>query len=326
LANAGPPNNNYPAKMTMDWLERNVLCSEAYAVSFAMDIGLISSNRTCPFQGCGAAMQLKPRAGQPRANGGRGPATFIWKCKRSIAGQKHTCTRSIRDGSWFSKSNLTIGEILRFTFLWCNSCGSTTQASISGHSSATVCDWRNFCREVVQIYFIDNSQPIGGPGMIVEIDEAKFGKRKYNRGHRVEGFWVIGAVPESLLPGDQAPRQHRDADTLLPWIAANVRAGSTIQTDGWPAYNGIAQIPNRNYQHTTVVHAHEFVAADGTHTNSIESAWSKVRARIPRHGARKHFADGFLGEYIFQQKCRHGGLDPFMHFLTTVVLSIYAPP
>jgi len=28
----------------------------------------------------------------------------------------------------------------------------------------------------------------------VQIDEARFVRRNYNRGHRVEGYWVIGAI------------------------------------------------------------------------------------------------------------------------------------
>ena len=35
---------------------------------------------------------------------------------------------------------------------------------------------------------------IGGENVIVEIDESKFGKPKYHRGHPVEGAWVIGGV------------------------------------------------------------------------------------------------------------------------------------
>ena len=39
-----------------------------------------------------------------------------------------------------------------------------------------------------------NPKKIGGPGFIVEIDEAKFGKWKYNRGRVVDGNWVLGGI------------------------------------------------------------------------------------------------------------------------------------
>lgn len=53
-------------------------------------------------------------------------------------------------------------------------------------SSATISDWYRCFREVVVIYHLENQKTftnkIGGPGKVVQIDEAKFGKRKYNKG------------------------------------------------------------------------------------------------------------------------------------------------
>ena len=61
-------------------------------------------------------------------------------------------------------------------------------------SCSTLVDWYNFAREVcLQIAILDNEQ-IGGPGIVVEVDESKFGKRKYNRGRKVDGCWVFGGI------------------------------------------------------------------------------------------------------------------------------------
>ena len=45
----------------------------------------------------------------------------------------------------------------------------------------------------MEILLIDNKK-IGGPGHVIEIDESKFGKRKFNRGRRVDGCWVLGGI------------------------------------------------------------------------------------------------------------------------------------
>ena len=48
-------------------------------------------------------------------------------------------------------------------------------------SNKTAIEWCTFFRECCISHIIDNSTPIGGNGIEVEIDESKFGKRKYYR-------------------------------------------------------------------------------------------------------------------------------------------------
>jgi len=99
----------------------------------------------------------------------------------------------------------------------------------------TITDWANHLRGLVT-WDIENldlaAAPIGGEGIIVEIDESKFGKRKYNRGHRVEGVWVVGGVeitPERRMLAVSV--QDRSADTLREIIQQHVLPGTIVRTD-----------------------------------------------------------------------------------------------
>ena len=42
---------------------------------------------------------------------------YVWACRKQINGKRHRCERSIREGSWFEKANLTIEEVLKFTYV-----------------------------------------------------------------------------------------------------------------------------------------------------------------------------------------------------------------
>jgi hypothetical protein len=56
-----------------------------------------------------------------------------------------------------------------------------------GFSSTMVCDWGHFIRETMLVYMQDCSERIGGPNKTDEIDESRFGKHKFYRGHHGKG-------------------------------------------------------------------------------------------------------------------------------------------
>ena len=54
-------------------------------------------------------------------------------------------------------------------------------------------------RDLISSSFETTSEKIGRDGIIVEIDESKFGKVKHHRGHRVEGVSVAGGVKKHQI-------------------------------------------------------------------------------------------------------------------------------
>ena len=110
---------------------------------------------------------------------------------------------------------------------------------------------------VLHFAVMDQSEQIGGNGVEVEIDESKFGKRKYHRGHKVEGQWVFGGRKKyNKHKIFMIPVHNRKATTLLPLIKKWIAPGSIIHSDCWKAYNGLTKM---GYTHVTVNQSKEFV-------------------------------------------------------------------
>lgn len=124
--------------------------------------------------------------------------------------------------------------------------------------------------------FFTGGRNVEGHRIIVEIDESKFGKRKYHNGHHVEGVWVLGGVertPERKVFLQVV--EERTTPNLRNIIVDHVLPGSLVHTDCWRGYNRLNdwrsddRIP-MDYQHESVNHSIEYVRSDGVHTNTIE--------------------------------------------------------
>ncbi|XP_022160096.1 uncharacterized protein LOC111026349 [Myzus persicae] len=157
-------------------------------------------------------------------------------------------------------------------------------------------DWASFCREVVYDSMIVRKVMIGGHGHTVEIDESKFGKRKYHRGHRVEGQWVFGGYERETGNCFMVPVENRTAETLLKIIKDWVKPGTTIISDCWKAYN---TLNNEGYVHLTVNHRLHFKDPEtGVHSNTIEGSWKHAKASLSQYCRKKEFYAGYLANGI----------------------------
>jgi len=160
--------------------------------------------------------------------------------------------------------------------------------------------WKEF-RKLIGASLDDDDMVIGGPGVVVEVDEAKFGKRKYHRGHRVDGVWVLGGVertPDRKMFAVAVP--DRSAETLHDIIRQYVRPGSIINTDLWRGYNGLGM---QGYQHHTVNHSTNFRdPATGACTNTIEGTWAGIKVGIPARNRTEDNMQDQLLEFLWRRK------------------------
>jgi hypothetical protein len=131
--------------------------------------------------------------------------------------------------------------------------------------------FRELCSDDLDL----NNFQIGGPGVIVEINESLMAKVKHYRGKDLKRkqIWVFGLKERGelfklkflyidlikILGRKKAifrVVEARGAENLIPMILQHVRPGSIIMSDCWRAY---ANIYKHGYIHHQVNHSLHFV-------------------------------------------------------------------
>lgn len=279
--------------------------------------GALNEQPVCNISHCGRLMTLS--VDQARIDG------YIWICANQshAKGQKRPNSRanvnkfrqrvSIRHGSFFMNSHLELRQIVGFVRMWVTSTELQVIEQEMDISHATAVIWNAYCYEISTAYCTRQSEQIGGDGKIVEIDESKFGKRKYHRGHHVEGQWVFGGVERGTGKCFLVPVDKRDRATLIPLIQKYIKPGTTIMSDCWRAYDVLSEL---DFAHLKVNRSINFVdPTTGAHTNTVESLWRHVKNRIPTYNRRNHYFADYLSKYMFLKRCKHDGLDETSEFL-----------
>ena len=303
-------------------LLREVTSSKDSTINFMQKNGILKSSVNCPgplidgkrSHGCGKPMQMK------KTNDSKD--TYVWRCRKvhKIFGPKSTYTvkdvkLSIRHQSWLVDAKLSLELILELIYLWSQGFSQGEIIHELKLSNKTVTEWTNFFRESCICAVIDNSAPIGGNGVEVEIDESKFGKRKYHKGHKVEGQWVFGGHEKyNKKQIFMIPVPNRKESTLIPIIKRWIKPGTIIHSDCWKAYSKLSAL---GYTHVTVNHSKEFVNKESAAcTNSIESDWRHAKLQMPSYGT--HIGDhvGYLAEFMWRRS--NCDKDKFAQLITDI--------
>lgn len=223
---------------------------------------------------------------------------YYYKDKKRYRCVNYKCRKSfsIFKNSIFYKAKLPINKILHIVYEFLKKTPRDSVVTSLDLTPVTVTYYFKLIREAISKYTVLNVQNdmIGGENSIVELDESLFCRRKYHKGHRVKGVWVLRGIDRGTKNIFTIPVENRNKETLLKNIKKFVKPGTTIYTDCWKGYFDLKK--SNNYKHHTVNHSKHFKDPEsGIHTNHIEGTWNGLKMNIrPQHRTKKYIYNSLL--------------------------------
>ena len=109
----------------------------------------------------------------------------------------------------------------------------------------------SYCRKICMIDLDEtfkNQGKIGGETHIIQVDEAKIGKMKYQRGRLVVGVWIVGMIDMTTheLRIEICRENKRDTTELRRIIQKHIASDTIVVTDEWKGYYFLSCHDNSN--------------------------------------------------------------------------------
>jgi transposase-like protein len=166
--------------------------------------------------------------------------------------------------------------------------------------------WR-MCHEIRKYMAkVDGTDPLGGPGEIVEVDETLIGGKAIGKGggYKKNKTTVVGMVERGGELFTRVMPTVRKFN-LEGLVLDQVIPGTTIHTDEFASYHGLERL---GYNHVRVNHkAGEYAKPCGAGVNQIEGFWAQLKRGINGthiHVSGKHLPK-YLGEFEYRYNMRH---------------------
>lgn len=258
-----------------------MLFDEAQCISFLLETGVLTNRTVCI-----------------HCNGPVSRYALRFQCTRA------SCKKSVSTfaGSFFAGIHIKCCEVMHLAYLWLSGCSADTMQTHTGHSSATVSAYRTYLRQLVSEMVDTDDVLIGGPGITVQVDETKMGKRKYHRGHRVEGAWVIVGVElteERRVFAEVV--QDRSERTIVELLGRHIAQGSELWTDCWKGYGSVSRI--YGITHRTVNHSMWFKDPEtSVNTNTVEGTNYAIKRSVPPRNRTASSLPSHLLEFVWRRK------------------------
>lgn len=122
-----------------------------------------------------------------------------------------------------------------------------------------------------------NAGMIGGPNVTVEVDEAKFGCRKFHQGKRMDVVWIFECVEQASNFSGSALVNVPDQSetTLFARTQRFICLEPIIYSDCRVIYTDLVAL---GHSHTTMNHSKNLkYPITRIHTNDIKALWNKFR-------------------------------------------------